>query len=112
MLPHYALPPHKQNGDSVLSLAACNGQLPVVRLMISRYGCSVNERLKVTCRCLPIDCVTCCDGVHAVCVQTGFTPLLSAAQYGHLHIVRELAEKMNADLLAQTSVCMTCQICV
>ena len=54
--------------------------------------------------------------MHAVCLQAGFTPLLSAAQYGHLHIVRELIEKMNADLLAQTSVCVVlsdmCVLCI
>ena len=45
-----------------------------------------------------------CNGVHAVCVQDGSTPLHNAARYGCLHIVRELIEKMNADILAQTFV--------
>ena len=45
--------------------------------------------------------------VHAVCVQNGFTSLHGAAHFGYLHIIRELLEKMNADILAQTSVRVT-----
>ena len=50
----------------------------------------------------------CCDGLHTVFIQTGYTPLHWAAQYGHLHIVRELTEMMNADVLAQQPVCVLC----
>ena len=50
----------------------------------------------------------CCDGLHTVFIQTGYTPLHWAAQCGHLHIVRELTEMMNADVLAQKPVCVLC----
>ena len=57
----------------------------------------------------------CCD-VRAVCLQNGFTPLHGAARHGCLHIVRELIEKMNADILAQTSVRVAlsdmCDLCI
>ena len=47
-------------------------------------------------------CVRC---ILYIFVQNGITPLLGAALFGNLHIVRELIEKMNADVLAQTTVC-------
>ena len=37
-------------------------------------------------------------------LQEGWAPLHSAALNGNLHIVRELTEKMNADVLAQKPV--------
>ena len=37
-------------------------------------------------------------------LQKGWVPLHSAALNGNLHIVRELTEKMNADVLAQKPV--------
>ena len=99
---------HKQTGSSAVSLAACNGRLQVVRLMVNKYGCNVEERSQVTHWCLESIHAVClyllCQ-VHIVLVQNGSTPLLGAALFGHLHIVRELIEKMNADVLAQTTVC-------
>ena len=50
----------------------------------------------------------CCDGLHAAFIQTGYTPLHCAARFGHLHIVRELTEMMNADVLTQQPVCVLC----
>ena len=47
-------------------------------------------------------CVRC---ILYILLQNGYTPLLDAALFGHLHIVRDLIEKMNADVLAQTTVC-------
>ena len=38
-------------------------------------------------------------------LQTGWTPFHIAARNGHLHIVRELVEKLNADVLATKPVC-------
>ena len=37
-------------------------------------------------------------------LQEGWAPLHRSARYGHLHIVRELIEKMNVDVLAQKPV--------
>ncbi len=36
--------------------------------------------------------------------QDGWALLHTCARYGHLHIVRELVEKMNADVLAEDAV--------
>ena len=49
--------------------------------------------------------VYCVKSILYAFVQNGITSLLSAAWFGHLHIVRDLIEKMNADVLAQTTVC-------
>ena len=37
----------KQDGKTAVGLAALNGHLPVLRLMVRKYGCSVEERDKV-----------------------------------------------------------------
>ena len=49
--------------------------------------------------------VHCVKRILYIFVQNGSTPLLGAALFGNLHIVMELIEKMNADVLAQTTVC-------
>ena len=38
-------------------------------------------------------------------LQDGWTALHLASRYGHLHIVRELVEEMDANVLAITQVC-------
>jgi len=83
--------------------AAWNGHLPVLRLMVRKYGCSVEERTKVG------EVFT-----HSMLwrlliyrpLQDGWAPLHYSARYGHLHIVKELIEKMNADLLVEIPVCV------
>ena len=39
-------------------------------------------------------------------LQDGWAPVHNSARYGHLNVVRELTEKMNADLQAQKPVCV------
>ncbi len=39
-------------------------------------------------------------------LQDGWSPVHVAACSGHLHIVRELVEKLNADVLATKPVCL------
>ena len=39
-------------------------------------------------------------------LQDGWSPVHVAARSGHLHIVRELVEKLNADVLATKPVCL------
>ena len=38
-------------------------------------------------------------------LQDGWTALHYASRYGHLHIVRELVEEMDANVLATKQVC-------
>jgi ankyrin repeat protein len=62
-------------------LAAREGHLPVFRVLVNKYGCSVRDTR-----------------------NDGWNALLLAARYGHLHIVRELADKHGANILATKSV--------
>ena len=83
--------------------AVRNGHLPVLRLMVRKYGCSVEERAKVGE-----------DFTHTKIwrllthwpLQDGWAPLHYSARYGHLHILKELIEKMNADVLVEKPVCV------
>ena len=68
----------------------------MLRLMVTKYRCSVEEKTKVgevfthskiwslLTYCWPL--------------QNGWAPLHFSARYGHLHIVKELIGKMNADV--------------
>ena len=86
-----------------MGYAAWYGHLPVLRVMVRKYGCSVEERRKVG------EVFT-----HSMLwrlltyrpLQDGWPPLHCSARYGHLHILKELIEKMNADVLVQKPVCV------
>ena len=71
--------------------------------MVGKYGCSVEERTKVG---EVFTHSTLSRMLTYRPLHDGWAPLHYSARYGHLHILKELIEKMNADVFVEKPVCV------